>query len=219
MQLGPDAPVQRRRLVGGKHDARAERVPGDGRDLGDLLALRLPGRQRRRAAEADRDSARAAELLPLDRLGAVEGTGRYVHEVKRIQDSLSEAVFFGEVLGHEQIQLGHEPAYGVEYNVFRSLKTGRRVCILTNSGRRGSEPGDSGVRGEADGACGSIAVRLPSRCRTAGQGDCSRRADRVRRGTSSNRLETASAITPPRNREHACNSGSEHHRQRRLRIG
>jgi hypothetical protein len=92
------------------------------------------------------------------------GLSQYVREVKRIQDDLSAAVFFGEVVGHAQIQLGHEPActsyesvccnsaliparcgstalaaaqppYGVEYNVFRSLQTGRRVCILTNSGR------------------------------------------------------------------------------------
>ena len=64
-----------------------------------------------------------------------KGLTDYVQEVKRIRDSLNDAVFFGEVLGHEQIQLGHEPPYGIDYADLRSLKTGRRVCILTNSGR------------------------------------------------------------------------------------
>jgi hypothetical protein len=61
-----------------------------------------------------------------------KGLAGYIREVKRIQDSLGEAVFFGEVLGQAQVQMSHEPAYGVQYNVFRSRTTGKRVCILTN---------------------------------------------------------------------------------------
>ena len=38
------------------------------------------------------------------------------------------------MLGHTQVRLGHEPPQGVQYNVFRGIKTGKRVCILTNSG-------------------------------------------------------------------------------------
>ncbi len=64
-------------------------------------------------------SARAAQLLPVRGLGAVAGLADYIREVKSIRDDLSEEVFFGRVLGHEQIQLGHEPPYGIEYAVYR----------------------------------------------------------------------------------------------------
>ncbi len=61
-----------------------------------------------------------------------QGLSRYVGEVKRIQDSLSETVFFGEIVDPSQVQLKRPAGSGIEYNVFRSLKTGKRVCILTN---------------------------------------------------------------------------------------
>ena len=64
-----------------------------------------------------------------------KGLANYIREVKRIQDHLSETVFLGEVLGHEQIRLEHEPQSGVEYNVFRSLETGNRACILRQLAR------------------------------------------------------------------------------------
>lgn len=63
------------------------------------------------------------------------GLATYLREVTRIQGDLSEAVFLGEVLGHDQVELEHEPGPGVEYSVSRSPKTGMHVCILTNSGR------------------------------------------------------------------------------------
>jgi hypothetical protein len=59
-----------------------------------------------------------------------EGLANYIKEVKRIQDSLLDTVYLGEVLGHEGVRM---PAAAVEYNVFRNLRTGKRVCILTNS--------------------------------------------------------------------------------------
>jgi hypothetical protein len=87
-----------------------------------------------------------------------KGLSQYLREVKRIQDDLSEAVFFGEVLGHDQIELGHEPRYGVEYNVFRSLKTGKRVCILTNGGM---EEQSQIIRAFAGNAGGSVCIHVP----------------------------------------------------------
>ena len=98
--------------------------------------------------------------------GPWRGWPRYIGEVKRIQDSLSDAVFFGEVLGHAQIQLGHEPPKGVEYNVFRSLKTGKRVCILTNSGREDRSQGIRAFDGEVGRErADSRAVRPARECR------------------------------------------------------
>jgi hypothetical protein len=61
------------------------------------------------------------------------GLADYLCEVKRIQDELSDAVLYGQVLGHEGIELAAAPAECVDYNVFRSATTGRRVCVLTNS--------------------------------------------------------------------------------------
>jgi hypothetical protein len=86
-----------------------------------------------------------------------KGLANYVQEVKRIRDGLNDTVFLGEALGHEQIQLGNEPAYGVEYSVFRSKKTGRRVCILTNSGR---EDQSQTIRA-FDGGSRSVRIRVP----------------------------------------------------------
>lgn len=62
-----------------------------------------------------------------------EGLADYVKEVKRIRDGLNDTVYLGEVLGHEGIRLSGGPLPGVEYNVFRNRKTGKRVCILTNA--------------------------------------------------------------------------------------
>ena len=87
-----------------------------------------------------------------------KGLAEYLREVKRIQDALSEAVFFGEVLGHAQIELGHEPRSGVEYNVFRSLKTVKRVCILTNSGM---EERSQAIQAFAGNTGGSVRIHVP----------------------------------------------------------
>jgi hypothetical protein len=59
-----------------------------------------------------------------------EGLADYIKEVKRIQDSLTDTVFLGELLGHEGVTM---PNPGVAYNVFRNLVTGKHVCILTNA--------------------------------------------------------------------------------------
>ncbi len=42
-------------------------------------------------------------------------------------------MFFGEVLGQSGVVLAGGAPDGVQFNTFRSLKTGRRVCVLTNS--------------------------------------------------------------------------------------
>jgi len=86
------------------------------------------------------------------------GLAGYLREVKRIQDGLSEAVFFGEALGQSQIEFAHEPGHGVEYNVFRSLKTGKRVCILTNSGM---EEQSQAIQAFAGNAGGSVRIHVP----------------------------------------------------------
>jgi hypothetical protein len=61
------------------------------------------------------------------------GLAGYIKAVKSIRDELQDTVFFGEVLGHNQLTLDGEPPDGVAYNVFRNLTTGYRVCVLTNS--------------------------------------------------------------------------------------
>ena len=60
-----------------------------------------------------------------------EGLADYIKEVKRIQDSLTDTVYLGEPLGHKGVKLS---APSVEYNVFRNISTGKRVCMLTNAG-------------------------------------------------------------------------------------
>jgi hypothetical protein len=112
------------------------------------------------------DSVRSSEvglLGPLNYSRSVgwepwKGLSGYIREVKRIQDSVSEAVFFGEVLGQAQIQLGHEPAHGVQHNVFRSRKTGKRVCILTNSGM---EERSQVIHSFAGSAGGGVRIHAP----------------------------------------------------------
>ena len=62
-----------------------------------------------------------------------QGLANYIKEVKRIQDSLTDTVYLGEVLGQEGVRIADGPAAGVAYNVFRNISTGKRVCILTNA--------------------------------------------------------------------------------------
>ena len=40
-------------------------------------------------------------------------------------------MFLGEVLGHDGVRM--TATAQVDYNVFRNLRTGKRVCVLTNS--------------------------------------------------------------------------------------
>jgi len=60
-----------------------------------------------------------------------QGLANYIQEVKRIQDGLLDTVFLGEVLGHDGVRM--TATAQVDYNVFRNLRTGKRVCVLTNS--------------------------------------------------------------------------------------
>ena len=61
------------------------------------------------------------------------GLADYIKEVKGIQDRLMDTAYLGEVLGHEGAALREPLPAGVEYNVLRNTRTGKRVCILTNS--------------------------------------------------------------------------------------
>ena len=73
-----------------------------------------------------------------------EGLASYIKEVKRIQDSLLDTVYLGEVLGQEGVRIPGGPAAGVAYNVFRNITTGKRVCILTNASQAVEEASDHG---------------------------------------------------------------------------
>ena len=104
-------------------------------------------------------AARPAELFPLDRLGAVEGTGR-VHPRGQADPGRPER---GGLLRRSagtraDRSWGTSRAYGVEYNVFRSLKTGKRVCILTNSGM---EEQSQVIQAFAGNAGGSVRIHVP----------------------------------------------------------
>ena len=87
-----------------------------------------------------------------------QGLAAYIREVKRVQDDLSEIVFLGEVLGHAEIELGHEPKPGVEYSVFRGLKTGKHACILTNCGM---EDEGQAIRTFSGSAGGCVRIHVP----------------------------------------------------------
>ena len=131
VQLGPDAPVQRRHVVG--------------RQPGHHPALSFPRMPRRCSSHRPTiiwaSTTRCAKgtrsmLGPLNFCRSVgwkpwEGLADYIKEVKRIQDSLLDTVYLGEVLGHDGVRMP-QPA-PVDYNVFRNIATGKRVCILTNS--------------------------------------------------------------------------------------
>ena len=84
-----------------------------------------------------------------------QGLAGYIKEVKRIRDSLADAVYLGEVLGHEGMPLA---ARGVDYNVFRNLKTGKRVCILTNPGM---QPKKQPIAGFHAGEGGKARIHVP----------------------------------------------------------
>ncbi len=62
-----------------------------------------------------------------------QGLAGHIKEVKRIQDSLLDTVYLGEVLGQEGVRIADGPAADVAYNVFRNIRTGKRVCIFTNA--------------------------------------------------------------------------------------
>lgn len=85
------------------------------------------------------------------------GLADYIKEVKRIQDSLTGTVFLGESLGHEQVKLRGAPASGVDYNVWRNLTTGKRVCILTNSTMSAAKQGIESIGGVS----GKVRVHTP----------------------------------------------------------
>ncbi|MDO8587223.1 MAG: DUF6259 domain-containing protein [Armatimonadota bacterium] len=86
------------------------------------------------------------------------GLARYIKEVKRIRDTLQDAVFYGEVLGQAGVKLTGEMAAGVEYNVFRNRDTGRGVCILTNSGREAQK---QTIASFEDNSSGRVRIHTP----------------------------------------------------------
>jgi len=77
-----------------------------------------------------------------------EGLADYIKEVKRIQDSLTDTVYLGEPLGREGVKM---PAPGVEYNVFRNVGTGKRVCMLTNAGMQSKKQQIAGFEASRSG--------------------------------------------------------------------
>jgi hypothetical protein len=79
------------------------------------------------------------------------GLARYLGEVKRIQESLADAVFYGQALGHGELLLEHDPDQGVEYAVYRGLNSGKRVGIFTNSSAEDRCQGISGFAGKPGG--------------------------------------------------------------------
>lgn len=86
------------------------------------------------------------------------GLADYIRDLKRIRDSLQETVFFGEVTGHDGVELEGSPAQGIDYNVFRSRTTGRHVCIMTNSSR---EPQGQVIKSLGKGA--AIRIHTPGK--------------------------------------------------------
>ncbi|MCC6123331.1 MAG: hypothetical protein IT426_00040 [Pirellulales bacterium] len=87
-----------------------------------------------------------------------EGLADHIKEVKRIQDSLTDTVFLGEMLGHEGVQLPGGAAPGIAYNVSRNIATGRHACIFTNSQIK---PRKQAVQGFNGGKSGEVRIHIP----------------------------------------------------------
>jgi hypothetical protein len=84
------------------------------------------------------------------------GLADYIREVKRIRDSLADAVWLGEELGQAGVQFD-APA-SCNYNVYRNKNTGMRVCILSNTSRAAKK---EKLRGFIDGKTGQARVHVP----------------------------------------------------------
>ncbi len=94
-----------------------------------------------------------------------QGLASYIRDVKAIQDSLKETVFYGQVLGPDGFLMQGGTEQGLEWNVFRNAQTGRRVCILTNSRM---EPVRQQVAGFAPPSSQKVRVHSPG-ARPAGR--------------------------------------------------
>ena len=94
----------------------------------DYIGVNNAVRQRHTVQVAPMNFSRSMGWEPLS------GLADYIKEVKGIQDRLQETAFMGEVLDHQQVTISEPLGSGIEYNVYRNRKTGKRVCILTNSG-------------------------------------------------------------------------------------
>jgi hypothetical protein len=90
----------------------------------------------------------------------VRGLADYVRQVKLIRDHLADAVFYGRSLGQEPVKLEGGPPDGVAYNVWVDRRTGRRVCILSNSRM---EPRTLMFPGFAGAASGLVRLHVPGR--------------------------------------------------------
>lgn len=94
----------------------------------DYIGVNNAVRQRHTVQVAPMNFCRSMDWKPF------QGLANYIKAVKGIQDSLMDTVYMGEVLDHQQVTLAEPLASGVEYNVYRNRRTGKRACILTNSG-------------------------------------------------------------------------------------
>lgn len=88
------------------------------------------------------------------------GLSGYIKEVKRIQDSLTDTVFLGEMLGHEGVKLTGDPAAGIAYNVSRNPSRNKRACIFTNATM---EPKKQAFAGFTESQTGEVRVHTPFR--------------------------------------------------------
>ena len=76
-----------------------------------------------------------------------EGLAQYIKEVKRIQDSLMDTVYLGEVLGSEGVQVRGGPAPGVGWQRLPQPRHGQTCLHAHQCHHEAAETGDSGVRG------------------------------------------------------------------------
>ncbi len=86
-----------------------------------------------------------------------EGLADYIKEVKRIQDSLRTPSTWAKCSATRECRC---PATrpGVDYNVFRNISTGKRVCILTNSRM---EPKKQAITGFEASPSGQARIHTP----------------------------------------------------------
>jgi len=132
VQLGPDASVRRRDLVGGNQLITRKVFPENVETLGlyqayDYLGVNNAVRDGHAVMVAPLNFSRGLDWPPFT------GLASYIKEVKRIRDALQDTVFFGESLGASQVKLEGGPPDGVRITSFATRANGRRVCIFTNS--------------------------------------------------------------------------------------
>lgn len=84
---------------------------------------------------------------------------RYIREVKRIRDGLTDIVYVGEPLPQECVRFADKTLTGgAQYAVWGSLKDGRRACIFTNDTRKPVDVAILGFEGNTD---GPVEISIP----------------------------------------------------------